>query len=92
MAETPTWSTTAFGRFVDALAVLVGNEPPPAYVGEWLAGREVNGAWRLQDWVAQHLPARLGWAQAIVVIDAALILAQTPEEGEPHEPWPGLEG
>lgn len=74
--------TTWRDRFTEAVAHLCGAEPPEEYVNEWLANIDVNGEHRLQSWVgAQRIPS---WAQCIVILDAARVLADTPEEGMGH--------
>ena len=75
--------TTFVQRFTDAVAILCGSEPPAEFVSEWLSAAEVNGEHRLQGWVVSQ-SATPQWAQGIVVIDAAHVLASTPEEGEQH--------
>lgn len=75
-------------RFTSAVTAIIGKEPPAAMVQEWLEDVEVNGAWRLQNWVGMNLPANLQWVQCIVLLDAARELAEGPEEGKGHHPWP----
>lgn len=73
-------------RFVQAITAIVGTVPPPTYVANWLNDQETeDGAWELLDWVAENLPNELQWAQAIDVLDAAHVIAKTPEEGVDHD-------
>lgn len=77
-------------RFADAVARLCGGRrpPPDSMIEKWFT----EGDEKLQ-----HLTAEFGpeWAQGIVIIDAARLLADTPTEilclGGPqqdHEPFP----
>lgn len=83
----PSFRTTYKDRFAVSIAALVGNIPPADLVDEWVNNVEVDGAHRLQHWVGENLPSHLSWAQCIVLLDAAHVLAASPEEGEDHEPW-----
>jgi hypothetical protein len=56
-------------------------------VAEWLENIDVNGEHRLQSWVMCQA-ATPSWAQGIVVLDAAHVLANEPEEGMQHEERP----
>jgi len=56
-------------------------------VAEWIANIDVNGEHRLQSWVLSQA-ATPSWAQGIVVLDAAHVLANDPEEGMQHEERP----
>lgn len=73
--------TTYIERFTEAVRLLCGKEPPRELVVAWLEHREL--ADDLQNFAAQYGPS---WAQGIVVLDAAAVLADTPEEGAEHEP------
>jgi hypothetical protein len=79
--------TTYTERFTHAVAVLCGAQPPADMVAEWIANIDVNGEHRLQSWVLSQA-ATPSWAQGIVVLDAAHVLANDPEEGEGHEDRP----
>ena len=75
------WRTPTFfiKRFEEALAMLCnGCSPPSNYITEWLDGTSDN----LQDFCSENAA---GWMQGIVVIDAALLLADNPCEGVNHE-------
>ena len=67
-------------RFRDALEVLCGGSPPVGAVEAWLEPG-CDGA-ELQNWAASN--SLVLWAQGIVVIDAAWMLADTPAEGADH--------
>jgi hypothetical protein len=79
--------TTYTERFTHAVAVLCGAQPPADMVAEWIANIDVNSEHRLQSWVLCQA-ATPSWAQGIVVLDAAHVLANDPEEGEGHEERP----
>jgi hypothetical protein len=79
--------TTYAERFTHAVAVLCGAQPPADMVDEWIANIDVNGEHRLQGWVLSQA-ATPSWAQGIVVLDAAHVLANNPEEGMEHEDRP----
>ena len=79
--------TTYAERFTHAVAVLCGAQPPADMVAEWIANIDVNGEHRLQSWVLCQA-ATPSWAQGIVVLDAAHVLANDPEEGVGHEDRP----
>jgi len=76
--------TTFVQRFSDAIALMCGAEPPAEFVDEWLRNVEVNFVARLQEWVLTQ-DGTPWWAQGIVVLDAAYLLAESPEEGGQHE-------
>lgn len=80
------WMTpsTWDARFREALTVLCGEAPPEAAVVAWLAPN--SESMELQNWAAEK--ARMPWAQGLVVIDAARLLADTPAEGAEHAPAP----
>jgi hypothetical protein len=80
-------ATTYAERFTHAVAVLCGAQPPADMVAEWIANIDVNGEHRLQSWVLSQA-ATPSWAQGIVVLDAAHVLANDPEEGMEHEDRP----
>jgi hypothetical protein len=80
-------ATTYAERFTHAVAVLCGAQPPADMVAEWVANIDVNGEHRLQSWVLSQA-ATPSWAQGIVVLDAAHVLANDPEEGMEHEDRP----
>ena len=79
--------TTYAERFTHAVSVLCGAQPPADMVAEWLENIDVNGEHRLQSWVLSQA-ATPSWAQGIVVLDAAHVLANDPEEGMEHEDRP----
>jgi hypothetical protein len=76
--------TTFEQRFSGAIALICGAEPPAEFVDEWLRNIEVNFVARLQEWVLTQ-DGTPQWAQGIVVLDAAYLLADSPEEGMQHE-------
>jgi hypothetical protein len=80
-------TTTYAERFTHAVAILCGAQPPADMVTEWIANTEVNVEHRLQGWVLSQA-ATPAWAQGIVVLDAAHVLANDPEEGAGHEERP----
>jgi hypothetical protein len=80
-------ATTYGERLTHAVAVLCGAQPPADMVAEWIANIDVNGEHRLQSWVLCQA-ATPSWAQGIVVLDAAHVLANDPEEGVGHEDRP----
>jgi hypothetical protein len=74
------FNTTYHDRFADAVSLLCGRRAPTEFVTAWLdCDLEDN---RLQQFAIEHGPE---WAQGIVVLDAAHMLAATPEEGANHE-------
>ena len=72
--------TTWDERFAEALTVLCGEAPPPGAIAAWFEPE--CDSMELQKWASEK--CRMLWAQGIVVIDAATILADTPAEGEMH--------
>lgn len=76
--------TTWMERFRESLAAMCGSVPPLEFCEEWVEGIQVNGADRLQNWVFSKGNRAPKWAQAIVIIDAAQLLADQPEEGAGH--------
>jgi len=73
--------TTWGQRYREALTLLCGEAPPEIAVVESL--QRGNDGWELQSWAAGK--CRLAWAQGIVVLDAAVTLADTPAEGEQED-------
>jgi len=71
-------------RFRHALALLCGAEPPLDFCQEWIDDVETDEGYRLQDWVCSQ-PGTPYWTQGIVLIDAAQVMADTPEEGADHD-------
>jgi hypothetical protein len=80
----PASCTTYAERFAHAVAILCGAQPPADMVTEWINNIEVNGEHRLQSWVLGQ-SATPAWAQGIVVLDAAHVLANDPAEGADHD-------
>lgn len=72
--------TTWPQRFTQALTVLCGEAPPVATAIAWF--EPGCDSIELLDWVGEH--CRLSWAQGIVAIEAAEMLANAPEEGAGH--------
>jgi hypothetical protein len=69
-------------RFMDALEVLCGTRPPRDIVRSWLNSDCVA----LQDWVGiRGRPVLLSHTQNIAIIEAAMLMADQPVEGEGHE-------
>lgn len=79
-----TWRTptTWEARFREALTVLCGEAPPPGMIEAWF--EPGCDSMDLQEWAAEK--CSMPWAQGIVVIDAAELLAEHPAEGAPHAP------
>ena len=70
--------TTWDQRFREALTLLCGEPPPVGAIEAWFEpGCDSD---ELQQWAIDK--AKLPWAQGIVVIDAATVLADAPKEGE----------
>lgn len=85
--DTAEWTepTTYLKRFGDAIQALCGgNRPPDRMMLEYLDKH--SDSFELQEFCIEH--TLLGWAQGIVVIDAALTLADEPVEGVEHEGRP----
>lgn len=79
-----TTPTTYLQRFGDAMALLCnGHRPPDAMLRAWLDPSLDDDA--LQAFACDKGPA---WAQGIVIIDAARMLADQPGEGVNHEEEP----
>lgn len=75
--------TTHIKRLGDALALLcAGNRPTDQMIIDYF-NNDLD-SFELQEFCIEHCP--LVWAQGIVVIDAALTLADEPAEGVGHEP------
>ena len=74
-------STTWIDRFTDALEVLCGTRPPRNIVRSWLN----SDCEALQDWVGMRGRPILSHTMNIAIIEAAMILADQPVEGEDHE-------
>lgn len=73
-------ATTYLQRMSHALSLLCGVTPTDEMIAAYLDTSRDDD--RLQHWCADNGPA---WAQGIVVIDAARVLADTPAEGADHE-------
>ena len=74
MAKNICWTkpTKWIDRFADAIQLLcAGNRPTEKMIADWFD--ESQDSFELQEFVRKHCP--LGWSQGIVVIDAALALA-----------------
>jgi len=72
-----TTPTTYEQRFTQAVTLLCGRKPEPAMVAAWLD----KSSDELQGFAVEHGPA---WAQGIVLLDAAAVMADTPTEGVAH--------
>ncbi len=68
-------------RFMDALEVLCGTRPPRGIVLSWLNSDCVA----LQDWIGIRGRPILQHTKNIAIIEAAMLLADQPVEGEGHE-------
>ncbi|HDR9106057.1 TPA: hypothetical protein QDB04_002914 [Burkholderia vietnamiensis] len=68
-------------RFVDALELLCIARPDRDLCEQWL--RHAPGSERLQDWTVDHV--RANWGTGIGAIEAAEVMAESPEEGAGHE-------
>lgn len=74
--------TSYYQRMSDAITLLcAGKRPPEKMVFSWLDSTSEE----LQEFCIEHGPA---WAQGIVLIDAARVMADTPTEGVDHEAHP----
>ena len=70
-------NTTFSDRFSDAVEILCGAKPPQKLVTAWLRDEDIYP--NLQNWIlGQKIPI---WAQGIVLLDAAELMASTPVEG-----------
>ena len=68
-------------RFGDAMELLcAGKRPSEEMLSNWL--NPYVDTMDLQNFACEHVPA---WAQGIEMIDAAMMLADTPTEGVEHE-------
>ena len=76
-----TIKTTYIQRFGDAMELLCRKRPSDDLLKGWL--HPEKGDERLQEFAIEHGPE---WAQGIVIIDSAHVMADTPEEGEAHLP------
>lgn len=77
-------STTHLQRLGDALALLCGGvRPPDELITSWISDPD---SITLQEFVLAH--CALDWAQGIVAIYAAFVLAETPEETAGDETKP----
>lgn len=80
----PEESTTYPYRFQMALALLCGNHLPNIRLCErWLDESNEDAHRALQEWALDH--SVMPWATGIGVIESALALADTPDEGRTHE-------
>lgn len=80
VCHAPEQNSLYVNRVTDALRLLCGGRtPPPVLVLGWLNLTNEG----LQDWAVCN--TELNWAQGIEVIDAALSLAGSPEEGRDHK-------
>lgn len=68
-------------RFTDALEILCGTRPPHDIVYRWLN----TDCEKLQDWVGMRAHPLLQHTMNIAIIEAAMLLADQPIEGEGHE-------
>jgi len=76
--------TTKAERFSDALTILCGGYVPEIeLVDAWFDEEDDQSHIKLQEWAVNHSAA--GWAMGIGVIDAALTLADNPDEGVDHK-------
>jgi hypothetical protein len=72
--------TLYIDRVVDALALLCGGKAPTReMVVEW----EENRSETLQTWAVNNTAVR--WGTGIGTIEAAQVMANTPEEGRDHQ-------
>jgi len=77
--ETEQYTTLYVDRLAHALQLLCGSRPHDDLIMSWIHDKENNS---LQAWAAKHGPS---WSQGIIVIDAAMLLADNPTEGEDHQ-------
>ena len=76
--------TTKAERFADALTILCGGYVPDIeLVDAWFDEEDDDSHIKLQEWAVNNSAA--GWAMGIGVIDAALTLADNPDEGVDHK-------
>lgn len=71
-------ATTWIQRFREALTLLCGEAPPEGMAEAW----DAHESEELQEWALNH--CCLPWCMGIVVIEAAMSLADQPEEGAGH--------
>lgn len=80
----PEEPTSYVYRFQMALALLCGNHLPRRQLCElWLNDEAEEAHTELQEWAINH--SLMTWATGIGVIEAAMTLADTPDEGGDHE-------
>lgn len=73
--------TTFAERFRDAVTLLCGGRrPPETFVTQWLECKDAD-FYELQSYAIEHGP---DWCQGIVLLNAAYVMAATPEEGVNH--------
>lgn len=83
MAKNKVKLITWMDRFCEAMAIFtLGIRPPEKLVTSYFDQDTDPTSPSLQDWVGVHCTT-LKWAQNIVIIDACVVLANTPCEGEP---------
>lgn len=83
MSNCWTKQTTHIERLGDALQLLcAGKRPPDQMILDYF--NDDLDSFDLQEFCVENCP--LVWSQGIVVIEAALILADDPAEGVGHEP------
>jgi len=74
--------TTYRERFKDVIALLCqGEYPSDIIIDNWYD--EGLASFELQEFCRKYCP--LEWSQGVAVIEAAMILAEQPEEGKGHE-------
>jgi hypothetical protein len=78
--------TTWMERFRGALTIMCGAEPPLKMCEMWINNeQDEHASDPLQNWVGMQ-KSTPKWAQCIVTIEAAQVWADSPEEGEDHQP------
>jgi len=76
--------TTYRERFKDSIALLCqGEYPSDRIIDQWFD--ESNPSIELQEFCIANCP--LTWSLGIAVIEAAMTLAEQPEEGKGHETY-----
>lgn len=68
-------------RFADALEILCTARPDLALCEQWL--RNTPEGEQLQAWAVDHM--RANWGTGLGVLDAAEVMAESPEEGMHHD-------
>jgi len=69
-------------RFIEAFTLLCGGKAPPRQmVLDWF-NRELD-SFELQEFALEHTPLKS--AQGIAIIDAAVAIADQPQEGHDHD-------